>query len=181
MNLVFDRIWSADHPCFAILIALYEQAFPVVERRDLPALIEKLSDQRMYFSAVLLDASIVGLIVYWQFEGFLYVEHLALFPEQHRKGIGSEVLKMVQKMGCPVLLEVEIPYDAISSNRVKFYNKSGFQALNIPYFQPPYRVGESLLPMTLFSDQVNWEMEELLNSIQIFQMEVYQYQSVSHT
>lgn len=181
MNLVFDRIRSADYPDFSILVTLYEQSFPVVERRELPALIEKLGDRRMHFAAVLLEAQIVGFVVYWQFDGFLYVEHLALFPELHGKGIGSEVLKMVQKIGYPVLLEVEIPYDEVSSNRVKFYNKSGFQALNIPYFQPPYRFGESLLPMMLFSDRVTWEMEELLSSIRIFQMEVYQYKSESNT
>ena len=181
MRLVFDRIRSAEDPCFAILFTLYEQAFPVVERRELHALIEKLSDHRMHFTAVLLESHIVGLVVYWQFDGFLYVEHLALFPEQRGKGIGSEVLKMLQNMGYPVLLEVEIPYDEASTNRVKFYNKSGFQALNIPYFQPPYRFGESLLPMMLFSDLGNWKKEELRASIRLFQQEVYQYISVSNT
>jgi ribosomal protein S18 acetylase RimI-like enzyme len=177
VKLVFDRIRSADHLHFPALISLYELAFPVVERRELLALIEKFSDLRMNFSAIMLDSCLVGLVVYWQFDGFIYVEHLALFPDQRRHGIGSEVLKMLQNMGSPILLEVEIPYDDVSTNRVAFYHKSGFRSLPVAYFQPPYRSGESLLPMMLFSDFGKWEEEELKKSIQLFHRVVYQFET----
>lgn len=176
MRLVFDRIRSAGHLHFPALISLYELAFPVVERRELIALIEKFSDFRMNFSVIMLDIRMVGLVVYWQFDGFIYIEHLALFPDHRRHGIGSEVLKMLQNIGSRILLEVEIPYDEVSTNRVAFYHKSGFRSLPVAYFQPPYRFGESLLPMMLFSDFGNWEAEKLKSSIQLFHQVVYQYE-----
>jgi hypothetical protein len=101
------------------------------------------------------------------------VEHLAVRHDQRGKGIGSSILKKLQKKGDPILLEVEIPYDEVSSQRVLFYNRSGFNALPIDYFQPPYREGECLLPMMLFSDHPYWEQETLRRCIELFQYQVY--------
>ena len=177
MNLAFERILKADHRFLKELSTLYCDSFPKEERRDLPELWKMLDESQMYFTALLLAGKCVGLLVYWKFDGFLYVEHLAVSPDQRDKGIGSEVLKWTQMQGDPVLLEVEIPYDLLSLRRVSFYNRCGFYSLPINYFQPPYRVGESLLPMMLFSDRSDWQEVMLREAIELFHNRVYQYKS----
>ncbi len=177
MKVVFERIQSASKTYFGVLFQFYLESFPTEERRELKALVNLLSEPEMFFTAVLNDNKIVGMVVYWNFGGFLYIEHLALFPDQRRKGLGSVVLKMLRMLGRPILLECEMPYDEISTNRVSFYNKAGFSSLPIDYFQPPYREGESLLPMMLFSDQSVWNQEVLGNAIKLFHWEVYRFGS----
>ncbi len=173
MNIKLERIQTADHPYFALLFDLYRDSFPVEERRELSSLLTKFSEKSMCFSAIWCESELVGLLVYWVFGDFLYVEHLAIFPRKRGGGLGSNVLKILQEQGVPVLLEVEIPHDEPSLQRVAFYNRSGFRALHVEYFQPPYLEGESLLPMTLFSDHSEWETETLRNAIEFFHRKVY--------
>lgn len=175
MNLVFERIQASEHFLLKDLTILYMESFPPEERRDPNALLDILDDPQMYFNALLLEKACVGLLIYWKFEGFIYVEHLAIAPGLRGRGIGSGVLQELRKFGDPVLLEVEIPYDDWSQRRVSFYNQCGFNALPINYFQPPYREGESLLPMMLFSNQIEWQKETLKRNIGIFHDRVYHY------
>ena len=177
MKLVFERIQEFGHPLLKDLFALYEGSFPPEERREQVALFRIFDDPQMFFTALLFEEQCVGLLVYWRFEAFLYIEHLAVFPDRRGQGIGTWALHLLQKMGDPVLLEVEIPYDPASQRRVTFYNRCGFNSLPISYFQPPYREGESILPMMLFSDKPDWQEESLKRAIALFHFRVYQYRS----
>jgi len=173
MNLALERIQSADHRYMDDLVILYLESFPREERRNINSLLSMLEEKRMFFSAILVDGQLAGLVVYWNFKGFHYIEHLVILPDRRGEGIGSATLIHLRKMGGPVILEVEIPHDDASAKRVVFYNRAGFIALDIPYLQPPYREGESPLPMMLFSDNSVWEREKLDGFIALFQSEVY--------
>ena len=175
MNLVLERIQSASHRFMNDLLILYLESFPREERRDINLLLSMLEEKKMFFSAILEDGELAGLVVYWNFEGFHYIEHLVILPDRRGEGIGSATLIHLQKMGCPVILEVEIPHDDASAKRIDFYNRAGFIALDIPYFQPPYREGESPLPMMLYSDQKDWDPETLRRCIELFHYQVYDY------
>lgn len=173
MDLYFERIRSASHRYLEALLPLYAEAFPPEERRTTSDLLRMLNQTDMFFSAILVDELVVGMVVYWKFEGFLYLEHLAVLPSRRREGIGESVLKELKKEGIPVLLEVEIPYDDASTQRVIFYHRSGFSALPVYYHQPPYRKGETVVPMMLFSDRSDWEPEALRIATEHFQNRVY--------
>jgi len=173
MDLQFERIQSGSHRHLHDLLGLYLESFPNEERRTTSDLLRMLNVQEMCFNAVLVEEVVVGFIVYWKFSQFRYIEHLAIFPAQRRKGYGEAILKQMQNEGKPILLEVEIPYDSTSTQRVGFYNRAGFNALPVYYHQPPYRKGESLVPMLLFSDRTDWDEELLKVSMEQFQEKVY--------
>lgn len=175
MKLVFERIQESDHQLLKGLSILYAESFPPEERRDPADLLKILDDPQVFFIAILIDKQCVGLLIYWRFGGFSYVEHFAIFPDQRGKGIGTRVLGWLQQQGEPVLLEVEIPYDPVSQRRVCFYKRCGFNSLPINYFQPPYREGEKLLPMMLFSDRSDWQEKTLGKAIELFHDRVYQF------
>ena len=141
MNLLFERIKSASHRHLQVLLPFYVETFPFEERRDTSSLLRMLNETDMFFSAILIDDLVVGLVIYWKFEKFLYIEHLAVFQSQRRKGIGEGVLRKLQEEANPILLEVEIPYDEAGTRRISFYQRSGFSALQVYYQQPPYRKG----------------------------------------
>jgi len=154
-------------------MSLYLESFPPEERRSSAELLRMLNVSEMFFSALIEEDQFIGLVVYWKFDRFHYLEHIALLPEQRRNGFGLGVLKKLQKEGKPILLEVEIPYDTESTGRITFYNRSGFSALPVYYHQPPYRKGEEVVPMMLFSDKTDWDAEELDQSIRLFHRKVY--------
>jgi ribosomal protein S18 acetylase RimI-like enzyme len=173
LTLVFERIQSASHRILDVVLPLYSEAFPPEERRTTSDLLRMLQQKEMFFSAILLEEQVVGLIVYWRFEGFNYLEHLAVLPSRRKQGIGEMVLKELQKEEAPILLEVEIPHDEDSTQRVTFYHRLGFRALPVYYHQPPYRKGEKVVPMMLFSDKSDWDQELLQASTELFQNRVY--------
>lgn len=173
MNILFERIRSASHPHLQVLLPFYAETFPLEERRDTSSLLRMLNVPDMFFSAILEDDLVVGLVVYWKFGNFIYIEHLAVLQSQRGKGIGESVLHKLQDEGYPVLLEAEIPYDEASNRRVAFYQRCGFKALPVYYQQPPYRKGESVVPMMLFSDLSDWDSELLINATELFHQRVY--------
>ncbi|MCK9413846.1 MAG: GNAT family N-acetyltransferase [Prolixibacteraceae bacterium] len=173
MDLQFERIQSGSHWHLQDLLDLYVESFPNEERRTTSELLRMLNVQEMYFTAVLVEEVVVGFVVYWKFGQFRYIEHLAIYPAHRRKGFGAGVLQHLQREGKPLLLEVEIPQDVLSTQRVGFYNRAGFNALPVYYHQPPYRKGESLVPMLLFSDRTDWDDELLKVSTEQFQEKVY--------
>ena len=173
MKVSFLRIQSVSQGYFTRLLSLYVEAFPREERRDCEALVNMLNEQLMHFSAVICDNQLFGLVVFWRFDRFLYIEHLAVFSHLRRKGIGEAILEKLCMEDKPILLEVEIPYDPESLKRVEFYQKCGFISLPIGYKQPPYRLGETVKPMSLFSNQTDWLPETLMESVQQFHEKVY--------
>lgn len=173
MNLIFERIKSASHRYLQMLLPFYVETFPLEERRDTTSLLRMLNEADMFFSAILMDDMVVGMVAYWKFEKFLYIEHLAVFQSQRRKGIGEGVLNKLKEEANPILLEVEIPYDEASTRRLAFYQRCGFTALQVYYHQPPYRKGESAVPMMLYSDKSDWDAKALDSSIEMFQIKVY--------
>ena len=173
MDLYFDRIQSGSHRYLEALLPLYAAAFPPEERRTTSDLLRMLNQRDMFLSAILADEQVAGLVVLWKFEGFNYLEHLAVLPSRRKQGIGEAVLKELQKEGAPILLEVEIPHDDDSTQRVIFYHRLGFRALPVYYHQPPYRKGEKVVPMMLFSDKSDWDTEVLQKATEHFQNRVY--------
>jgi GNAT superfamily N-acetyltransferase len=173
MIVRLERIQTAGHRYFDDILKLYLDSFPKEERREFSALPGILHVSKMHFCAVLAGDELSGMVVYWKFEKYLYLEHLAVIPGKRGAGIGSQILSLLQNEGCPILLEVEIPFDEASKKRVEFYSRAGFNQLDISYLQPPYRQGERLLPMMLYSDKSDWDAEILLYCIQEFHSQVY--------
>ena len=173
MIVRLERIQTAGHGYFDHILKLYVDSFPKEERREISSLPGILHFSKMHFCAVLAGDELSGMVVYWKFDRYLYIEHLAVIPGKRRAGIGSQVLNLLQKEGYPILLEVEIPFDEASKKRVGFYTRAGFSLLDVSYIQPPYRMGEQPLPMNLFSDKSDWTRDILDECINEFHSQVY--------
>ena len=87
--VTLKRITQAEDEAFRKLTALYTEAFPVEERREIGQLGELLhTEPAMYFNAVECDGQLAGLFVYWDFGSFYYLEHLAVFAEMRKTDSG---------------------------------------------------------------------------------------------
>ena len=144
-----------DHALYLFVEKLLQSAFPSNERRD-------DEQQRIYtdrnnkFHCLLIRdfEEPVGLLTYWDFTDFLYVEHFAIHEDLRNNGHGKQALRtFLQEMNRPVVLEVEYPRvkGDLTHRRIAFYRRQGFSLRKLPYKQPPYRIGDEWLPMRIMS------------------------------
>ncbi len=123
------------------LLKLYVEAFPPEERRP----VEQMppDDRAFTFYAV----GDVGLLTAWEFDGYTYVEHFAVYPDKRGNGVGSQALAALSN---PVILEVEPPESGeMARRRIAFYERNGFRLVDYDYMQPAYSPEFSAIPMKL--------------------------------
>lgn len=96
---------------------------------------------------VLVDAqeAVRGLVTVWDFDGFAFIEHLAVAPELRCGGLGSALLQDAfarrPKRFC---LEVDPPETALARRRIAFYERNGLSLnADYPYIQPSLGAGRS--------------------------------------
>lgn len=133
---------------------IYEDSFPVDERRPWDELKKLISTGNGFFKAfsILADSQFVGFITVWEFTEAIYIEHFATDKAFRGSGIGSKALnKLTSSATRPVVLEVETADTGdLARRRIEFYRRHGFRdRQDFHYIQPPYSPGLASLPMTL--------------------------------
>lgn len=149
--IFIQRIHTTDKEYYCFAENLLIAAFPKEERREL-SMQREYTDRKTHFhnNILLVNKKPVGFISYWNFGLFYYVEHFAIDVTQRNSGYGQMVINALkEKLQGPIVLEVELPEDETSKRRIGFYQRLGFRLWKKEYQQPPYRNGESYLPMQL--------------------------------
>lgn len=171
LNLI--RINDVVEPNLPILLRLYEETFPIEERRRPEELLSLLNKENMYLLEISEAGQPLGFIISWNLPYCRFVEHLAIFPEYRGRDVGSRALQWLMEQDRPLLLEVEQPADYLSHRRIAFYLQNGLHRLNVPYFQPPYHKGQAPIPMLLMSDKPHWKDAELRTAVSTIHQQVY--------
>ena len=169
------RITSADDSRLNRLIPLYEESFPESERRKIGQLKRMIENHApMYFNAIECDGELSGMFVYWDMGDFYYLEHLAVFPEMRNKKIGQQVLDYVAEHLKGVrLLEVEPPEDEMTTRRVNYYRRNGYEVLDKTYVQPSYHALEDACPLWIMGSE---DSPRLAEQVERIKEEVYRQQ-----
>ena len=145
---------ETDHPLYPFIEDLLHTAFPEDERRD-DEMQRWNTDYEEKFHCLLTKKKEepIGLLTYWEFDTFIYIEHLATEAILRGKGFGEKALQTFLDTHSPkpVVLEVEHPTDEMSTRRIGFYKRCGLNLLICDYKQPPYRKGDEWLPMYLMA------------------------------
>ena len=153
------RIQSTSAPFADELISLYLDTFPANQRHN-RADFETLlgAKEQFYCCAVLMNNSLTGFINYWDFDQFVYLEHLAIEPPLRGHKLGEKLVMLLREQANkPIVLEAEYPEESeISARRIGFYRRLGFEVLPVEYMQPPYRKGEAAIPLVVLSDDVEY-------------------------
>ena len=142
---------TSQSPYYTAVEGLLVSAFPASERRGLE-LQRQYADGNEKFKvyAALEGEKFVGFFTLWTLGEFRFVEHLAIVPECRGCGYGTRLLQQIKELSpYPLLLEIEKGESAEQRARKKFYERSAFRALEIPYLQPPYEAGGEAIEMHL--------------------------------
>jgi ribosomal protein S18 acetylase RimI-like enzyme len=135
--------------------AIYETSFPDDERREFGEVVALAACERAMNVRFMNDADgkLLGFIIFWQFETFIFVEHFAIDSRYRNAGHGARFFgKFLRDAPLPVVLEVEPPdtNPPVAARRITFYEQLGMRLCNrTDYLQPSYSPEKKSLPMRL--------------------------------
>ena len=132
-------------------MSLYESAFPREERRDEDEQNRVLSKEEYHFDMILDGEELLGIMLYWKTEDFIFLEHFAVLPEARGRGVGATALELLKAEGNTVILEIEVPSDEITRRRLAFYRRCGFVLTKHYHIQAKYRLGDDDLVLKILS------------------------------
>lgn len=126
-------------------------AFPYEERRNECDEEKCFLKKEFNFCEITDNGESVGLIVFWIFSDFLFIEHIAINQENRGNGYGTKAIEFLkEKYNLPIILEAESPETEIQKKRIKFYENLGFKVNLYDYTQPSYHNAESV-PLLVLS------------------------------
>lgn len=159
------------HELFSQACALYERNFVKEEKRDRADLLRIMKHKDYHFCIVLAE-QLVAVVLFWETEHFIYLEHLAVAETMRKRGYGSAILELLMERGKRIILEIEPPVDAYRIGRMDFYLKNGF--LVNPYFhtQAKYRKKDKDLQLIVLSSEGILTEEEYLSFFAYLKKEV---------
>lgn len=99
--------------------------FPVEEMKSkehMEVLLKEKDD--VYYK----DESSEHVMMYAEFDAFIFIDYLWVSPKTRGKGIGRNLLEKMKKKNKPIILEVEpVAYDdSDTEKRLRFYKREGF-------------------------------------------------------
>ncbi|MDR0872146.1 MAG: GNAT family N-acetyltransferase [Prevotellaceae bacterium] len=132
---------------------LYETAFPPDERRGFDELQKLFAEENdMHIQIEHLNGELLGFIIYWTFEQFIYVEHFAVAEPFRGGGHGTKMFNdFLKNARLTVVLEVEPPENPVAEKRIQFYERLGMTLWRFPYTQPPYSAEKNPVDMRIMS------------------------------
>lgn len=140
---VFEQVWK-----------LMETSFPSDERWDKSGFLSEYQNSEFRSMVYHPDGKLGGVMDFWDFGSFIYIEHFAVQPHLRGQGIGAALMSELSRIagGRPYLLEAEPPQDSdIAARRVSFYERLGFVLNSYEYIQPAMGEDEHPLPLVIMS------------------------------
>ncbi len=136
----FLRIDPEEQERWNSVWSLYEESFPVAERRKMEDHLLACTDERFFPLSAWDGGRLAGLLFFWEWEGYRYLEHLAVTPEQRGQGYGSEMLRYLRDSEQTIILEIDPLVNELSVRRLQFYERAGFTLTPYRFVHLPYRL-----------------------------------------
>ena len=147
----FEYITERAHPMYQRALELYQASFPYHEQREALSQEQILQDSSYRFGLIYDKTLFVGLMLCWETEDFLYIEHLCICPELRNQQYGRKALSLLQEKRKCIILEIDPPEDAISKRRKGFYESCGFVENPFAHIHPPYHAEYAGHPLVLMT------------------------------
>ncbi|MDR1743591.1 MAG: GNAT family N-acetyltransferase [Dysgonamonadaceae bacterium] len=128
-SLRWDKVWN-----------LYQNSFPVAEQRKPEDHRRALADPAFHPVSAWEGGELIGLIFYWEWDSYRYLEHLAVSAELRGQGYGSEILRFLKDSSHSIILEIDPLVNELSVRRLQFYERAGFTLTPFRFVHLPYRL-----------------------------------------
>ncbi len=169
----FYKITNSEDKWYKVFRDIYNMSFPIFEQRSDKQQQTAFNSPNYHLQALVEDETLLSFISYWDFEDYIYIEHLAVNSAYRGQNIGSSTLNLFarEKEKC-ILLEIDPPIDLISKDRLRFYSHLGYKpnmykhlhpAYNLAY--PPHELVVLSLYKTLSEEQYKQFCSDLVNIV----------------
>lgn len=159
---------------FNTLYSFMENDFPLSERRTKQNQFNLLKNKNVSLNFIEKDEKTAGYFIFWNFEDFIFIEHIATLKEFRGQGIGTSFLKeFISKQNKQIILEVEKPDNETAIKRIRFYEHLGFVLNDYNYMQPSYHNDGAKVPMKIMTLQKTLSEQEYNKITQKIKQEVY--------
>lgn len=157
-----ERITEKNCQLLADAIALYKSAFPDEERRGDAEQARVMPKPAYHFDLIMDEGAFCGIMLYWETDAFIFLEHFAVLPELRGRGIGARALSLLKEKGKTVILEIEDPTDEMTTRRFGFYKRNGFVMTPHHHIQAKYQLGTEDLMLKILSYPHEISVDEYL-------------------
>ena len=130
---------------------LYQSAFPHEEKRDEKEQARAMQKDAYHFDMIFEDDRLIGVMLYWETDSFVFLEHFTTYPAVRGQGYGARALELLKAKGKTVLLEIEPPIDEMTTRRYNFYLRAGFTMNPHYHIQAKYHLGDDDLELKIMS------------------------------
>lgn len=137
----FERLMTAEGAAYADAMELYHISFPFHEQREAASQARIMSDREYQFHLIYDKSTFVGLMLCWETQKFIYVEHFCILPAMRSQKYGQRALELLNQRGKTVILEIDPPVDPISIRRKSFYERVNYKANTYEHVHPAYHAG----------------------------------------
>ena len=168
----FRRIKDVE---FDEFYGVLEEAFPFLERKTKSELYNDFLVIKNFFPCFILrDGEKVGIISYWEFDDFIFVEHLAIKKNLRNKALGTQFFNIfLNSITKTIVFEVEKLNNIMAKKRIHFYKRLGVVFNEYSYFQPSYHNGDDKVPMYFVSFPNNISLSQFENYTSLIKKYVY--------
>lgn len=139
----FERLTTTENAAYAAAMELYRVSFPFHEQREAVSQAQIMNNQEYQFNLIYEEDKFVGLLLVWETQRFLYVEHFCILPAMRNQRYGQRALELLKQRGKTVILEIDPPVDEISIRRKSFYERVNFKSNDYEHDHPAYHAGYS--------------------------------------
>ena len=137
---------------FDIIFKIMEDNFISDEYRNYDEQKELLNNPFYKLYMAKEQDEITAFVAIWEFDEFIFFEHLAVRKDKQNQGIGTKILnQLVKETSKNIVLEVELPKDELKQRRIEFYKRNGFILNKYNYVQPPMSKGKNFVPLLIMS------------------------------
>ena len=124
--MYLERLGDSNRHLYETAFSLYQSAFPFEERRDEAEQMRVMNKDEYHFDLIMNDGELLGVMLYWQTDKFVFLEHFTTRPDIRGNGYGAKALDLLKSKGKTIILEIESPVDEITNRRYGFYKRNGF-------------------------------------------------------
>ncbi|SFT01437.1 GNAT family N-acetyltransferase [Marininema halotolerans] len=152
--------------------------FPEEELKKYAHLRDLLTNQDTYHKAETEDY----LLLYSEFDTFIFVDYLLVSGKTRGKGVGTKVLNMLKEKNKAIILEVEPPDPSVpdTEKRIRFYKKNGFELADLIQYNRETEDGSALKLDIYFWSSTPLTQEEVMDKMATACDEVHNFRSMLH-
>lgn len=136
----FLRVQPSDTQRWNKVWELYESSFPITERRKMDDHVRAFSDEQFFPLSAWDGGELIGILFYWEWDSYRYLEYLAVNPDLRGHGFGSELLRHLRDSDHTIILEIDPLVNELSVRRLQFYERAGFTLTPYRFMHLPYRL-----------------------------------------